>query len=411
MFRVIGTDTHKRILVPRNMAPDGGEDNRIDGLNVKFNSCFKPRNTEQERVIKETSMLLNLGVSFMTEAPTGFGKTWCACDVIANVGKKTIVVVTKDDIIDQWNEAFRNVLGLHLGKGVGLIRGDTCDTAGNSIVIAMVQSLAKEARYPEHVFRDFGLAIWDETHRVAADFFSQSAYRLPAKLRWGISATPDRKDGRGEVLVAHIGPVRVRSEAAPMGFKVIKVRSPWECPMVRRREGTGFKYIPLPHSAGRTKHIEKMLANHYPRNKLIADFVLQAYKAGRRILVQSDLLDHLDTLTALIISMGIPPGDTGRYAQGLKKEAREVVKTKRVIFASYMMTAEATDIPQLDTLVMATPKSDVRQIVGRVIRYLEGKKEPVVFDVVDDTSPVFNGYFNSRMKWYREKDAKVILPV
>lgn len=409
MFRVIGNETHKRILVPRNMVPAGGADNRLDGLNVKFESCFVPRSEEQARVVDETSMLLKLGVSFMTEAPTGFGKTWCGCEVIARVGKKTIVTVTKDDLVDQWNEAFKNLLGISIGKGVGLIRGDTCNTAGQKIVIAMVQSLAKESRYPEGAFRDFGLAIWDETHRVAADFFSQSAYRLPAKLRWGISATPDRKDGRGEVLLAHIGPVRVMSEAAPMGFKVIKARSTWECPMKRKRVKDGFTMVQIPHSAGRTMHVEKLLMKHFGRNKMIAEFVVQAYKAGRKILVQSNMLEHLDILRDLFVAMGIPVGDMGHYAQGLKKEAREVVKKKRVILATYMMTAEATDIPTLDTLVMATPKSDVRQIVGRIIRYMEGKKEPVVFDVVDDTSSVFNGYATSRLKWYAEKGARVII--
>lgn len=408
MFRVIGNDKHKRILVPRNMSPVGGEDNRLEGIDVKFKSTFVPRNAEQKRVIDETSMLLNMGVSFMTEAPTGFGKTWCGCDVIAKVGKKTIVVVTKEDLVDQWNEALKATLGLSIGNGVGLIRGDVCQTAGNHVVIAMVQSLAKESRYPESSFRDFGLAIWDETHRVAADFFSQSCYRLPAKLRWGISATPYRKDGRNDVLQAHIGPVRVRSDAAPMQFRVIKVRSPWVCPARRKLQKDGtYTMVQVPHSAGRTAHVEDMLAKHFPRNKLIADFVVAAHRKGRRVLVQSNLLAHLQTLAELVTALGVPPGDIGHYAQGVSKEAREVVKSKRVIFASYKMTSEATDIPQLDTLVMATPKSDVVQIVGRVIRFLDGKKEPVVFDVVDDTSTVFNGYATSRLKWYAEKGAEV----
>ena len=391
------------------MAAEFETDMRVDGLPISVTSKFKPRNSEQGRVIAETLKLLKLGASFMMEAPTGFGKTWCAMDIIAKFGKKTIIVVTKEDIRDQWIAAAKALLGLEVGKGIGLIQGDTCSTVGASIVIAMIQSLSKEARYPEHVFKDFGLAVWDECHRVAADNFSNSAYRIPAMARLGISATPDRKDGKEEVLHAHIGPIRVSTEAAPMTPRIIRQTSPWECPMTRKLDPDTGKYrmVQIPHSAGKATHVIKLLANHHARNKLIAEFVAAAYKKDRKILVQSDLKDHLDTLVPLIAKSGVPPGDIGFYVGGLKAHERDHAKTKRVIMATYKMTAEATDIPTLDTLVMATPKSDVRQIVGRVIRFLHDKKEPVVFDIVDKTSTVFAGYANVRSKWYAEIGAAV----
>lgn len=409
LARIVGQGDNQRIWLPRNMAADFETDMRVDGLPISVTSKFKPRNSEQGRVIAETLKLLKLGASFMMEAPTGFGKTWCAMDIIAKFGKKTIIIVTKEDIRDQWIAAAKTLLGLDVGKGIGLIQGDTCSTVGASIVIAMIQSLSKEARYPEHVFKDFGLAVWDECHRVAADNFSNSAYRIPAMARLGISATPDRKDGKEEVLHAHIGPIRVSTEAAPMTPRIIRQTSPWECPMTRKLDpDTGeYRMVQIPHSAGKATHVIKLLANHHARNKLIAEFVAAAYKKDRKILVQSDLKVHLDTLVPLIAKSGVPPGDIGFYVGGLKAHERDHAKTKRVIMATYQMTAEATDIPTLDTLVMATPKSDVRQIVGRVIRFLPDKKEPVVFDIVDKTSTVFAGYANVRAKWYSEIGAAV----
>lgn len=417
LFRVVGTELHRRIWVPRNMAPSIPADLRVVGNAVRYTSAFKPRNSEQVRVIKESVALLQDGQSFMLEAPTGMGKTWCSMDIIAQIGKKTIIVVTKEDVRDQWVAALQAVLGLTLGKEVGLIQGDTCDTVGKKVVIAMIHSLAKESRYPEYHFKDFGFAIWDECHRAAADFFSQSCFRVPAMLRLGISATPDRKDGREEVLYAHIGPPLVVSKLAPMTPRVIAQQSPWEIPMKRKVDSEGrvvFKkgtndivMVQLPHSAGKCGHIVKMLSHHHGRNKMIANFVAQCYKSGRKILVQSDTRDHLETLASMIASSGVQVGHISFYVGGLTKAQREKAKLAPVVMATFAQTAEATDIPELDTLVLGSPKSDVRQIVGRILRFMPDKKEPVVFDIRDDTSSVFSGYSNKRDEWYQSIGASV----
>lgn len=417
LCRVVGTEFQKRVWVPRNMVtiPAGG-DRRSVGVDYDFKSTFIPRNPEQSRCIGEVVGLLSGGSSFVFEAPTGFGKTWCAADIIARVGKKTIVIVTKEDILDQWVEAFSKLLGLTLGHGLGIIKGDTIATVNCGIVIAMIQSVAKEGRYSEALFHDFGLAIWDETHRAGADFFSQSCFRVPALLRLGISATPDRKDGREEVIEAHIGPTLVRSKAMPMIPRVIAQKSPWEIPMKRTLDSEGrvrvdddgkIKMSQLSHSAGKCGHIIRMLSNNHPRNKIIATFVGQAFKAGRKILVQSDRKDHLEVLSSLIATQGVPQPKITLYVGGLTKGQREAAKEGAVILSTYAMTAEATDIPDLDTLVMATPKSDVRQIVGRILRFVDGKKEPVVFDLRDDSSSVFASYSGTRLKWYKSIGAAV----
>jgi len=109
----------------------------------------------------------------------------------------------------------------------------------------------------------------------------------------------------------------------------------------------------------------------------------------------------------MITSFGVPPAEIGYYIGGLTEKQRDTAKGKSVIMATYAMTAEATDIPWLDTLVMATPKSDVRQIVGRILRQYEGKKSPIVFDLVDLSSNVFSGYWNTRRRWYATVKAEV----
>ena len=373
--RVIGGTAHRRILVPRRMAPPGGADLRTPGEPYKFTSSFKPRNPEQQRLIDECVALLNKRENFMMSAPTGVGKTWMTTEIIARVGVKTLVVVTKEDVLDQWALALNKCLGLgtlvkeeladgsvhervRFGNGLGRIQGDVCMVAGMGVVLAFVQSISKEQRYAESFFKGFGFVVWDECHRIGADFFAQSAFRVPARLRLGISATTDRSDGKTEVLEAHIGPVMVSSTQAAVDAKVVYTKSTWSCPMrPMLNEKTGkMELKTIPHTPSQCGHVIKMLVGHHGRNKQLCQFIATAYKAGRHILAQSDTLEHLNVIYSLLPSYGVPPQKIAAYVGGMKAHEREEAKKAPVILATYQMTKEATDIPSLDTLVMMTPK-------------------------------------------------------
>lgn len=407
LFSVIGDEKQRRILVPRNMVPLGTPTDFSEGVSVSFSSKFVPRNSEQARIIQDSVQLIAQGESFIVEAPTASGKTAMAMDIIAKVGKKTLVVVTKEDIRDQWISEAQKFLGL-LPSEVGLIQGNSFQVSGRKLVIALVHSLAKEGRYPAKQLEEFGLCLFDECHHIAADFFSQSAFRVPAKVRVGLSATPDRKDGKMEVILAHIGPVMVRSTLANMVPKVIVRASPWEIPLsrVRQKDGT-VRLGPIPHSPGKCGHITNLLTKCHSRNMLLATFTVAAFKKGRSILVQSDRLEHLETLAMLFQESGIHASNIAYYVGGMTEAQRTAAKEKRIIMATYAMTADATNIPKLDTLVMATPRSDIRQIAGRILRIFEGKQHPIIFDVVDSSSSVFSGYWNARRKWYASIGAEV----
>lgn len=149
--------------------------------------------------------------------------------------RKTIVVTTKDDIFQQWIDGAKKFLGLKPHE-IGEIRGDKCEVVGTKFVVAMIQSLSKTEKYPDWVFKDFGLAIFDECHRVPAEQFSNVIWMIPAKIRLGLSATPDRADGKELVVFSHIGPIRAKAEAELLVPKVLLFRSAWECPRVMRSD-------------------------------------------------------------------------------------------------------------------------------------------------------------------------------
>jgi len=383
------------IWLPRACCPLG-EDRRNLGTIVDFKLHFKPRNKEQARVVAEASDLLAAEESFIIRAPTGFGKTAITMPLIAAVSRKTLIVVTKEDVKVQWRRALKQFLGLS-DNDIGYIQGDVCSVAGKKVVIAMIQSVCKPGRYPKGTFDAFGLVIPDEVHRLGADKFSQVAWQVPALLRLGLSATPKRQDGKDIVFRSHIGPVRVKTDLVPMVPKVIVVKSNWKPP---------YK---IKISAGRTMHVNKMLARCRDRNNMMANFIQQAYEKGRNIVFFSDLRDgHLLPMQDLLLMRGIPGKDIGFYVGGLTEHQQDVAKAKRVVLTTYKMCSEATDAPWWDTGVFGTPKSDVTQIVGRVIREYPDKPTPIIFDVEDVSLPLFKAYAKKRLGFYHKLGAEVV---
>ena len=186
-----------------------------------------------------------------------------------------------------------------------------------------------------------------------------------------------------------------------MDFRVLVVGSGWWCPLTDEGDT-------IPHSPGKTTHVVKTMVNDAKRNHLIARFAQRAYsEKDRTVLVFSELIKHLEVLRALAVKYGIPANDTAMYIGGLSKKARAEALTKRVIFATYKYCSEGTDIPHADSLVLGMPRSNVVQIVGRILREHEGKRTPVVLDVVDSASPVFFEYAKKRLAWYRSRGADI----
>jgi superfamily II DNA or RNA helicase len=278
---------------------------------------------------------------------------------------------------------------------------------GTKFVVAMIHSLSKDGRYPDWITKEFGLVIFDECHRVPADQFSTVVDMFPARLRLGLSATPERADGKDLMVQAHIGPIRAKTESQLMIPKVLRFKSGWECPRVLRPDPeTGQRRVMrIPHEPGKTTHVEKMMAADSVRNHLIADLVNSAYRKGRKTVIFSTLHAHLNSLhRACQKTFSISGREMGFYVGAHSKaerEQREREKVKPIIWTTYSMMSEGTSIDWLDTCILAIPRSNVTQPVGRIRREYPDKGEPVVMDIADHDSPVFSGYAASRVRWYQ----------
>lgn len=405
------------IQLPRAVCPLGVDDRAL-GDEVEFEKCPEPRSHQVELFDEVRDFLLN-GQSGVVCAHTGWGKTPLGLYAIHLIGRKAIIVVTKDDVAAQWAESAHVLLGVPKHR-IGAIKGNYCQIIDTDIVIANIQSLSKADKYPAEVLtllRQFGTIVFDEVHRLAADKFSNAAFMLPAKYRIGLSATPKRKDGKDIVIQAHIGPVRAQSTEELMVPRVLRFASSWACPRVYKKLkdpvtlAVTEELIRLPHDAGKTAHIERIIAADPERNRLIASMVEEALLKGRKIAVFSTQHEHLKAIiricnTALKISMkqmGLYVGAVGKS----EIEHRDREAKKDVLFSTYIMLGEGTDIPWLDTAILAMPRSNVTQPVGRIRRSFEGKHDPVVVDLVDNDSLVFAGYAASRLKWYKSIGCEV----
>lgn len=242
-------------------------------------------------------------------------------------------------------------------------------------------------------------------HRVSASTWSQVIQIFPAWKRLGLTATPKRADGLETIFHYHLGQIVYRLTGLNMKPTVHLVRTKVlesELPNIKIRGEINLS------------RLISRLAEHEERNKLILKVLLQAAKAGRKIIVLSDRRGHAEFLKESFDlskkSIGLDV-ETRLYLGGMEKEVRqEAEENGDILFGTFQMAKEGLDIPELDTLFLVTPNSSkitVQQSIGRIARSKEGKKNPMVVDFVDVEIPICNALFNKRMKVYQSLELEV----
>lgn len=353
---------------------------------------------------------------FLAEAPTGSGKTVCAIRTAAVVGRKTVVCVHLERLMDQWMDEIASKTGLPASR-IGMVQADKWDWYDKDFVVAMMPTLALRdtQRIDPAFFREFGTAIYDEVHRVGSPLLGQTAHLFPTTYRWGFSATLYRKDGGERTFYWHIGPVRVTSKADALPMDVY----------VKRYTAFGDLW-------GKT-HGSRMqcLSRDWSRNKLLVNFIKRFHVAGRNALIVGDSVQHLQYLMDECAKAGIPRHEMGQFTSerqvvvdyidpktGEKKQRLRKLKIKseeldavkesaKLIFATYGMMTEGIDIPRLDAGIDVTPRGDATQLIGRIRRPMPGKPRPVWVTLLDTKCFMSKRYFERRLKDYQTTGATV----
>ena len=369
-----------------------------DSINLTFNGSLRPEQDPIIELYKEACY--NKGGGLIS-LKCGGGKTVLALYIIAMLKKKTIVVVHKDFLMTQWRDRIQQFLP---DARIGKIQQSTIDIEEKDIVLAMVQSLSQK-EYDSKVFSSFGLAIFDECHHLGAEIFSKSMTKVASKYMLGLSATPDRKDGLRKVFEWYIGPM-VYSSQKDKNKDYIETRIYEyydEDPVYTKKELLYNKKPCMPRMINN-------ICNHIPRNLFINKLIASEYERGRKILVLCDRREYLSR-TQQWCNENISPDVAGQYVGGLKPSELRDSQEKDIILGTFSMASEGMDIPKLNTIILASPKSDVVQSVGRILRQKADIRQdhPLVIDF-RDTHPnlsMFNRQCDKRIIYYKKSNHEI----
>ena len=368
----------------QNLIPPG------DDINVPFVGSLRP---DQDNIVQTyVSAALKLGGGLL-EVPCGEGKTVDACKIISMLNKKTLFIVHKDDLLHQVME--RISLFLPTAR-VGRIQRQTVDIQNKDIVVAMLQSLSMK-EYPPGTFESFGLTIVDECHHISSEVFCRSLQQFTTRYTLGLSATMIRKDGLSNVFKMFLGEIVFCKKRPTMEHVLVKAIQYKSTDPVFNITNYDYRGNPA-YSTMITK-----LCSFSPRSEFILTVLQNELNIAKtlKLTIQVIILAHnknlLTYLYDAIVSRNISP--VGYYLGGMKQAELKESAEKQVIVATYSMAAEGLDIKTLNTLILATPKTDIIQAAGRIVRIKH--ERPMIIDIID-SHDMFLRQWQKRRKYFSE---------
>ena len=359
-----------------------------DPINLSFHGDLREEQKPIEEVYLKNAYEKGGGIISIR---CGGGKTVLALHIISVLKKKTIVIVHKDFLMTQWRD---RILEFLPDAKIGKIQQDTIDIEGKDIVLSMVQSLSMK-EYDDGVFDSFGLAIFDECHHLGAEVFSKSMRKVASKYMLGLSATPKRKDGLSKVFEWFMNDIVYLQKKKNEDYAEVQLI---ECNF------TDEKYNKVELTFRKELCMPRMINNicsYYPRTQLIVQTVKKYHDEKRSILILSDRRDHLNLLAVMIKDFS----PIGFYVGGMKPDQLRESQEKDIILATFSMASEGMDIPKLNTVFLASPKSDVEQSVGRIFRKkaCDRSFHPLIVDI-QDTFSMFQKQCEKRITLYHKSN-------
>lgn len=314
------------------------------------------------------------------KAPAGSGKTVGVLAMVRKLAVKSLVIVNTKDILWQWQERAFQFLGPHYP--VGQIGDNTFDVSGY-LTIATAQTLV--SRYDQleadGFFEEFGAVYLDECHWATAETYMKIMNRFSARVREGVSATPD-KTGDFELAKLVLGPIVHVTKPA-------EVDTLMKPKLIRVPTKFGFSYKSPTSRWTKSNYPEMLdaLIDDRERNKLIASIVNQ-HGVGHHGLLFTARIRHLEILRSYIEELGYSDPIltlTGQNSNDERKAAKEFVGREPSLLMSTVAN-EALDIPRLDRGFLVYPQGNVglvTQQIGRFERVHPDKIDAVIFDFAD----------------------------
>jgi len=418
----ISDETEKYLCLPRGCKNEVTQ--MLENLNVLINwqderNAGKPIDVSFKGVLRneqETALETLLGFdNGVLSATTAFGKTIVSAALIAARKVNTLVLVSRQILLDQWKTRLTEFLTINeelpetekkRGRKkersvIGRLGGGKNDLNG-IIDIAVIQSLVHGDEVKD-IVKNYGMVIVDECHHVSAFSFERALKEVSAKYVYGLTATPKRQDGHQPIIYMHCGQIRYKDDA-----KLQARNRPFEHFVIPRF--TSFR-VPIEKDDSRLsiQELYTELCQNESRNDLIVADVLEAVAEGRNPIILTERKSHVellesalkDKLPQIITFVGGQP--VGERKKLIEKMDGITAEQPLVIIATGKYVGEGFDVPRLDTLFLAMPiawHGTLAQYAGRLHRLHDGKREVQVYDYVDIHVAVLDRMYAKRVKGY-----------
>lgn len=363
-------------------------------------------------------------------APTGFGKTVIAADLIAERRTSTLVIVRSSALLNQWKERLGQFLDIKATLPPRLTKTGRISRKQRSIIgqigagrnepngiidIALAQSLFEKGdtsgdKRVRDIVRNYGMVIFDECHHVASIDTEAIARETTAKHVYGLTGTLKRDDGMQPITIMQCGPVR----------HTVDVSTQMAAQHFTRRFVPRFTPVnlDLTEPYGYHDYLEAACTNTQ-RNTMILDDAMRVIEEHRTPLLLTKRIEHAKALADGLSKRGcehvilLYGADSRKTRQtNLERLAGVPVDERLAVVATGSYIGEGFDQKRLDTLLLAAPVSveaAVTQYVGRLHRDNDGKREVRVYDYIDVTVPMAASMYRKRLKAYMAQGYEPLL--
>ena len=378
---------NKNMYIPKYFEYEGETEiieNKVKTCQIKIN--HEPREY-QKQVINDILTEINTNDSCIACLYTGWGKTFASLYVASKLGVKTLILVNKQTLLEQWREQIIKFTEIE----PGIIQGKNVNIEPN-ICIGMIQSISMK-EYPPDIFNDFSFSIFDETHHYCSKIFSNIFFKIGSKYNLGLTATIKRADRLEHTLEWFLGKVAVN-------VKFLLIEPTIMIYNYYDYSENVIRY--MPNGKINTPSSITNITYDNIRTEFILNLIKECYSSNRNILVLTERKAHCELMLSRLKNYSV-----GIYVGGMKNE--ELIKANqcKIIIATYQMASEGYDNPKLDTLVLASPKGNVEQAIGRILR--RKNENPALVIDINDCISIFNNWNKKRQSFYKSKKFKVEL--
>ena len=291
-----------------------------------------------------------------------WGKTFTGLAIAGKLGLKTLVVTHTVPLRNQWAKEVEKVYGFK----PSIIGSGSFDTSG-PVVIGNTQTLYRNISEIRHIF---GTVILDEMHHVSSPTFSKIIDTNYARYKIGLSGTIERKDGKHVVFRDYFGHnVFKPPKENFMAPSVHILHSE-----VRFMDGAKIPWANRVTALGNNEEYRHTVA-----------LTAAAYAAkGHKVLVVSDRVHFLKACAelagedAICVTGEVSHEDREKYMSEIRNGK------KKILFGTQAIFSEGISLNNLSCLILGTPINNeplLTQLIGRVIRKEENKRDPVIVDI------------------------------